>query len=131
MPTRGLLAVETMPAIIQWLANLNIKRNILSMFVNKKHHYLLQNVNGVPRADYIICSAAKNVYKKECQILPQCAVYIQGASSFVCEENRCNSNCCQGFFSIISVMRSSRAFSHNTIVHVYYPASQSFSPAWG
>ena len=27
VPTRGLLAVETMHAIVQWLANLNIKRN--------------------------------------------------------------------------------------------------------
>ena len=39
MPTRGLLAVETMHAIVQWLANLNIKRNMMSMFVNKKHRY--------------------------------------------------------------------------------------------
>ena len=37
--TRSLLAVETMHAIVQWLANLNIKRNITSMFVNKKHRY--------------------------------------------------------------------------------------------
>ena len=36
---RGLLAVETMYAIVQWLANLNIKRNMTSMFVNKKRHY--------------------------------------------------------------------------------------------
>ena len=28
MPTRGLLTVETMYAIVQWLANLNIKRNV-------------------------------------------------------------------------------------------------------
>ena len=39
VPTRGLLAVETMHAIVQWLANLNIKRNMASMFVNKKHRY--------------------------------------------------------------------------------------------
>ena len=39
VPTRGLLAVETMHAIVQWLENLNIKRNITSMFVNKKHRY--------------------------------------------------------------------------------------------
>ena len=39
VPTRGLLAVETMHAIVQWLANLNIKRNVTSMFVNKKHRY--------------------------------------------------------------------------------------------
>ena len=37
--TRGLLAVETMHAIVQWLENLNIKRNMTSMFVNKKHRY--------------------------------------------------------------------------------------------
>ena len=28
VPTRGLLAVETMHAIVQWLANLNIKRKV-------------------------------------------------------------------------------------------------------
>ena len=39
VPTRDLLAVETMHAIVQWLANLNIKRNMTSMFVNKKHRY--------------------------------------------------------------------------------------------
>ena len=37
--TRRLLAVETMHAIVQWLENLNIKRNMTSMFVNKKHRY--------------------------------------------------------------------------------------------
>ena len=39
VPIRGLLAVETMHAITQWLANLNIKINMTSMFVNKKHRY--------------------------------------------------------------------------------------------
>ena len=39
VPTRGLLAVETMHAIVQWLENLNIKRNMTSMVVNKKHRY--------------------------------------------------------------------------------------------
>ena len=39
VPTRGLLAVETMHAIVRWLTNLNIKRNMTSMFVNKKHRY--------------------------------------------------------------------------------------------
>ena len=39
VPTRGLLAVETMLAIVQWLANLSIRRNVTSMFVNKKHRY--------------------------------------------------------------------------------------------
>ena len=39
VPTRGLLAVETMHAIVQWLKNLIIKRNMTSMFVNKKHRY--------------------------------------------------------------------------------------------
>ena len=38
-PTRGLLAVETMHAIVQWLENLNIKRNMTSMFLDKKHRY--------------------------------------------------------------------------------------------
>ena len=42
VPTRGLLAVETMHAIVQWLANLNIKRNMMSMFINKKHRYILK-----------------------------------------------------------------------------------------
>ena len=39
VPTRGLLDAESMRAIVQWLANLNIKRNVTSMFVNKKHRY--------------------------------------------------------------------------------------------
>ena len=39
VPTRGLLAVETMHASVRWLANLNIKRNMTLMFVNKKHRY--------------------------------------------------------------------------------------------
>ena len=39
VPTRGLLAVETMHNIFQWLANLNIKRHMTSMFENKKHRY--------------------------------------------------------------------------------------------
>ena len=39
VPTRGLLAAATMHAIVQWLENLNIKRNMTSMFVNKKHRY--------------------------------------------------------------------------------------------
>ena len=39
VPTRGLLVVETMHAIVRWLENLNNKRNMTSMFVNKKHRY--------------------------------------------------------------------------------------------
>ena len=39
-PTRGLLAVETMHAIVQWLKNLNIKRNMTSLFVNTPVVYL-------------------------------------------------------------------------------------------
>ena len=42
VPTRGLLAVETMHAIVRWLENLNINRNLTSMFVNKKYRYKLQ-----------------------------------------------------------------------------------------
>ena len=42
VPTRGLLAVETMHAIVQWLEILNIKRNMTSMFVNKKHRYSIE-----------------------------------------------------------------------------------------
>ena len=42
VPTRGLLAVETMYAIVQWLENLNIKRNMMSIFVNKKHSIAIQ-----------------------------------------------------------------------------------------
>ena len=41
VPTRGLLAVETMHAIVQWLENLNVKGNMTSMFVSKKHRYSL------------------------------------------------------------------------------------------
>ena len=44
VPTRGLLAVETMHAIVQWLENLNIKRNMTSMFVNKKHRYINERI---------------------------------------------------------------------------------------
>ena len=40
-PTRGLLAVETMHAIVHWLENLNIKRIMTSMFVNKIYRYKL------------------------------------------------------------------------------------------
>ena len=40
VPTRGLMAVETMHAIGQRLENLNTKRNVTSMFVNKKHRYM-------------------------------------------------------------------------------------------
>ena len=39
VPTRGLLAVETMHAIVRRLANFNIKRSMTSMFVKKKHSY--------------------------------------------------------------------------------------------
>ena len=39
VPTRGLLAGETMHAIVQWLGILNIKRNMTSIFVNKKQSY--------------------------------------------------------------------------------------------
>ena len=42
VPTRGLLAVETMHAIVQWLENLN-RRNMMSMFVNKKNCYVKYN----------------------------------------------------------------------------------------
>ena len=42
---KGLLAVETMHAIVQCLTNLNIKRNMTSMFVNLKHRY---NEMGLP-----------------------------------------------------------------------------------
>ena len=41
VPTRGLLAVETMHAIVQWLENWN--RNMMSMFVNKKNRYVKYN----------------------------------------------------------------------------------------
>ena len=39
VPTRGLLAVETMTSFVQRFANLNIKRNLTSVFVNKKYRY--------------------------------------------------------------------------------------------
>ena len=35
VPTRALLAGETKGSFVQWLANLNVKRNLTSMFVNK------------------------------------------------------------------------------------------------
>ena len=56
VPTRGLLAVETIHAIVQWLANLNIKRNMTSMFVNKKHRYFVLLVRNclASMLDYIV-----------------------------------------------------------------------------
>ena len=39
MPTRTYLAVETMTSFVPWLANMNIKRNVKSMFVYKKCRY--------------------------------------------------------------------------------------------
>ena len=35
VPTRTLLDAETKGSFIRWLANLNIKRNLTSMFVNR------------------------------------------------------------------------------------------------
>ena len=37
MPTRISLAAETMTSFLPWLANLNIKRKVMSMFENKKY----------------------------------------------------------------------------------------------
>ena len=42
MPTRTKLAVETITSFVPWLENLNIKRNVTSMFVNKKYRYYMQ-----------------------------------------------------------------------------------------
>ena len=39
VPTRALLAGETKGSFVQWLANFNIKRNFISMFVNKHPPY--------------------------------------------------------------------------------------------
>ena len=41
MPTRTELAVETITSFVPWLANLNIKRNVTSMFVNKNIDILI------------------------------------------------------------------------------------------
>ena len=65
VPTRGLLAVETMHAIVQWLANLNIKRNATSMFVNKKHRY-----KG---------TAYISVFAKACPYLPVLITIVQNS----------------------------------------------------
>ena len=35
VPTRALLVGETKGSFVRWLANLNIKRNLTAMFVNK------------------------------------------------------------------------------------------------
>ena len=52
VPTRGLLAVETMHAIVRWLENLNIKRNMTSKFVNKKHrYYVTEKTNSLWSAE--------------------------------------------------------------------------------
>ena len=60
VPTRGLLAVETMHAIVRWLANLNIKRNMTSMFVNKKHRYISRQVHSK-------CSKAASRCARPCE----------------------------------------------------------------
>ena len=67
VPTRGLLAVETMLAIVQWLENLNIKRNMTSMFVNKKHrYYITEKTSSLWSAEsmpiyhkFLICTAVQ------------------------------------------------------------------------
>ena len=40
VPTRALLADETKGSFLLWLAKLNIKRNLTSMFVNKYLPYI-------------------------------------------------------------------------------------------
>ena len=60
VPTRGLLAVETMHAIVRWLATLNIKRNMTSMFVNKKHRYS-RGFYGY-HAGHLLCSRVRTLY---------------------------------------------------------------------
>ena len=39
MQTISYLAVETISSFVPWLANFNIKRNVTSMFVDKKYRY--------------------------------------------------------------------------------------------
>ena len=39
-PTSALLADETMGSFVRWLANLNIKSNLTSMFVDKYLPYM-------------------------------------------------------------------------------------------
>ena len=41
VPTRALLVGETKGSFVRWLANLNIKRNLTSMFVNKYLPYIM------------------------------------------------------------------------------------------
>ena len=43
-----------MHAIVQWLANLNIKRNMTSVFVNKKHRYTFQS-RRYSRSNVMFC----------------------------------------------------------------------------
>ena len=49
VPTRALLAGETEGPFVRWLANLNVKRNLTSMFVNR---YL-------PFINFVYCSDFK------------------------------------------------------------------------
>ena len=56
------MAVEAMTCFVPWLANLNIKRNVMSIFVNKKYRviqhgtfelsdcfaYIINNVDALP-----------------------------------------------------------------------------------
>ena len=59
MPTRTKLAVETTASFVQWLANLNIKRNVTSMFVNKKYRYGKTEQSPAPKLSQNWCEIGK------------------------------------------------------------------------
>ena len=44
VPTRALLVSKTKGSFVRWLANLNIKRNLTSMFVNKYLPYWIDTL---------------------------------------------------------------------------------------
>ena len=49
VPSRALLDAETKGSFVRWLANLNIKRNVTSMFINRYLPYSFLNECVRPR----------------------------------------------------------------------------------
>ena len=76
VPTRGLLAVETMHAIVRWLANLNIKSNMTSMSVIKKHRYSIKRTVSKAMQQHKSFVQQTSVLTKETPIYPSLGQYF-------------------------------------------------------
>ena len=63
VPTRALLADETKGYFVRWLTNLNIKRNLTSMFINKYLPYIQSALSEVS------LSALKQLIKYACTLM--------------------------------------------------------------